>query len=520
MSNKLTSHNHPKSELNMAAKLDFHSFVLLMFPVMHGNAKFYEAPYIEVLTATFQAVSQTPGRNQIINIPPRHLKSFIASVCFPAWILGKYPRTKFMIACHTMGLCTELLNNLRRLMKSEAYQAIFATRIGSKDTEGEFKTTRGGGVLAVSFESAPTGRGCDYLIIDDPIKATEVTPEALSQCEMFYRDALVSRLDEPGSGHIFVVMQRLKPDDLAGRLIAAGGFELLSLPLVATERQEIYYKPAFGSSRTFVREAGDCLNPARFGLEAIEILREQINDEAFAAQYQQSPLVTGGGMVKPEYIRTFEARPWLVTSVVQSWDTATSADKKACFSVCLTWLMHGKEFYLIDVFRERMTAAHLPDKAVELAKRHNAKKILVEEADVGYAVIVALKNAKFNVGPVAKPQKSKVSRLDECIGAFQQKMVAVQSNNTWSKDYIEELLAFPNGRFDDQVDATTQFLNWAIPIALGEKKDPTVRTNPYATRSVSGPGSMVWRIGRGVVRDGAPQNLRPNGKPRFPRGYR
>ncbi|MEP9357080.1 phage terminase large subunit [Xanthobacter sp. KR7-65] len=518
MPNKMTSHNHPKAELHMAARLDFHSFFLLMFPVVHGNIKIEEAPYLEVLTATFQVVSQTPGRNQIINIPPRHLKSFIASVCFPAWILGKYPRTKFMIACHTMGLCTELLNNLRRLMKSEAYQAIFSTRIGNKDTEGEFKTTRGGGVLAVSFESAPTGRGCDYLVIDDPIKATELTPEALSQCERFYRDALFSRLDDPGSGHILVIMQRLKPDDLAGRLIAAGGFELLSLPLLATEREEISFRPAFGSSRTFVREAGECLNPARFSLETIEKLKEQMSDEAFAAQYQQSPLVGCGGMVKMEDIRTFEDRPWLDAAVVQSWDTAVSADRKACFSVCLTWMMHGKDFYLIDVFRERMTADCLPDKAVELARRHKAKKILVEEADVGYAVIVALKNANLNVGPVAKPQKSKVSRLDECIGAFQQKMVSVQSNTAWFKDYLEELLAFPNGRFNDQVDATTQFLNWALPIALGEKKDPTVRTVPYLTRGVTGPGNMVWRIGRGVVRDGAPHNLRPK-RPRFPRGY-
>ncbi|MFG1266198.1 phage terminase large subunit family protein [Xanthobacter aminoxidans] len=519
MSKNSSSANSPKSELYSAARLDFYSFFQLMFPIIHGNSRFDEAPYLEMISAILQSLSQSPGRNQIINLPPRHLKSFIASVCYPAWILGKYPRTKFMIACHTMGLCTELVNNLRRLMKSETYQAIFTTRIGSKDTEGEFKTTVGGGVLAVSFESAPTGRGCDYLVIDDPMKATEITPEALAQCETFFRDALLSRLDDPGSGHILVVMQRLKPDDLAGRLIAAGGFELLSLPLLATEREELSFKPAFGSSRTFVREAGQCLNPARFSVKTIEKLKEQMSDEAFAAQYQQSPLVAGGGMVKVEDIRTFEGKPWLDGVVIQSWDTAVSPDKKACFSVCLTWMMKGKEFYLMDVFRERMTADVLPDKAVELARRHSAKKILVEEADVGYAVIVALKNANLNVGPVAKPQKSKVSRLDECIGAFQQKMVSIQCNATWFKDYMDELLAFPNGRFSDQVDATTQFLNWALPIALGEKKDPTVRTVPYITRGVPGPGRMVWRIGRGVVRDGAPHNLRPKG-PRFPRGYR
>jgi hypothetical protein len=251
--------------IDVLARADLYTFARRMFSIAYPGQEFDEADYLRLLAAVLMKVRVEPGRRQIVTMPPRHLKSYFATVALTAWLLGHNPALNLMIASHTQVLSSAHLRLVRKLMKSELYARIFGTRIGGKDSETEMETAEGGRVLAVSFEAAPTGRGCDGLIVDDPLKADDArSSEALEACERFYRDSLLSRLNHPGKGFVLVVMQRLAQGDLAGRLAETRAFEQLTLPLEATTDEQIEYED-FSGRHDFTRAAGLLLNPKRSG---------------------------------------------------------------------------------------------------------------------------------------------------------------------------------------------------------------------------------------------------------------
>lgn len=458
-----------KDDFHRLARGDFYTFVRIMFPVLYA-APFIDATYIRLLSATLQEVYSEPGRNQIINMPPRHLKSFIASICFPAWLLGRQPSLSIMIACHTLSLSKEHLTGLRKLMRSEEYQAIFGTRIGDKDTEAEFKTTEGGGALAATFETAPTGRGCDHLIVDDPIKADDaLSPEALVKCLDFFRDALSSRVNNPATGSKIVVMQRLAVADLTGRLMNLGGYHLLSLPLEAIEHETIPYK-ILTRTQTFSRAPGEVLNPARMTPEVVEQMKAQLPDTTFAAQYQQRPMADGGTIVKRDQLRFVEYFEPGPGAVVMSCDMASTTDESSSYTVFQVWRFTPDEiFELHDLRRFRIPPERAGAEALLFAQTYKPHIVLVEDMNAGLLVADTLKRAGLCVDTI-HPTQSKEQRLLRCLAAFHSMKVRLPREAPWLEDFLAELLAFPGSRHDDQVDATSQALNFAIRYFQGEIK--------------------------------------------------
>lgn len=395
-------------------------------------------------------------------------------------------------------------------MKSDVYQQIFPTRITGKDSETEVETNQGGRILAVSFEAAPTGRGCDGLIIDDPIKSNDANSfEALDVCYNFYRDALLSRLNNPAKNFILVVMQRLAMGDLTGRLEETKIFKQLSLPLQAEEDERISYTSVTGA-KEFIRAKGVPLNPTRMTEAQIQELRRQWHPAAFDAQQQQRPHGAGEVLIRSEWLKYYDA-PMRDGIVVQSWDTAGSESETASFSVCLTWRMKPNFFQLVDVFRERIHRDQLSAKAVELAKKHNPKYIFVEDASSGHLVATMLRS-QYNRDRVflRRPSMSKAQRLEAYSCAFIQNAVWLPHAAPWLEEYRSELLSFPNGRHDDQVDATTQYLSWAIPASLGERVDPPLHLyEHYIAPGVDGGMPTHYQIGRSIVRTNDVVSERP-----------
>jgi len=487
-----------KEVLKQAARSDFFTFVAMMFEVLHPGDKLEGAAYLRLTAATIQTMAETPGSRQIVNMPPRHLKSFICAVALPAWLLGRDPSMKLMIASHTLPLSVAHVRAVRKLMKSDRYCSIFTTRLGGKDTESEIETTSGGSVLAVSFEAAPTGRGCDGLIMDDPMKADDAdNPQALEACANFFFGALSSRINHPSRGFILLVMQRLAIGDLTGKLLETGAYQQLSLPLVATEDEYVEYEDRTGR-HIYRRPAGECLNPGRMNDHALHELKAGLPDRVYATQFQQAPHNAVGSILKEEWFSFLDAPIPEDGTIVQSWDTAAANSQGSAYSVCLTWKMHTDRFELIDVFRERLLPNDLASKAIMLASQYRPRRVLVEQASSGYAVSVALKFKGHTVVDIM-PTRSKQERLVQCLGAFQQMLVNVPKAAPWLRPYVDELVTFPSGRYSDQVDATSQFLNWAVPFLTGDRVDKTLSPRKLVTAGVSGGGGPSYRVGRGVV---------------------
>jgi hypothetical protein len=166
--------------LGAVLRSDFYSFVQAIFPIVSPNAAFVPNWHIEAIANALTRVLNGEIKRLIITVPPRNLKSICASVAFPAFVLGHDPTKRIIGVSYSEGLACKHANDCRAVMRSAPYRRLFPnTRISStKNTELEFATTRGGNRLATSVGGTLTGRGGNFVIIDDPMKPQEAYSEA------------------------------------------------------------------------------------------------------------------------------------------------------------------------------------------------------------------------------------------------------------------------------------------------------------------------------------------------------
>ncbi len=171
---------------------------------------------------------------------------------------------------------------------------------------------------------------------------------------------------------------------------------------------------------------------------------------------------SGGALIRRKWFRTYTATPSRESGdqIVQSWDTAAKADNRNDFSVCTTWLKRKSDLYLLDVQRKRLEFPDLRRFAIKHAKAFKASSILIEDASTGQSLIQELRNEGLR--PIAiKPDRDKVVRLEAQSAKIEAGHVLLPRTAPWLDDFLLEILAFPYGRFDDQVDSVSQFLAWA-----------------------------------------------------------
>ena len=197
--------------------------------------------HLEVIAAKLTAVRQGKIRRLIINLPPRHLKSLMASIAFPAWCLGHDPSAQILCVSYAQDLADKLARDCRSIMMSPWYRQIFPTRLAPhRQAVQEFITTRQGYRLATSTGGVLTGRGADIILIDDPLKPEEALSDAQRKAaNEWYDHTLYSRLNDKRHGAIVIIMQRLHEDDLVGHVLAQEGWEVLSFPAIA-EADEVH----------------------------------------------------------------------------------------------------------------------------------------------------------------------------------------------------------------------------------------------------------------------------------------
>jgi predicted phage terminase large subunit-like protein len=301
------------------------------------------------------------------------------------------------------------------------------------------------------------------IVVDDPLNAAETHSEtARKKLIDWFGGTLVSRLNDKTRDPIIVVAQRLHEDDLPGYLLRAGGWEHLSLPAIAVERERI----PIGPDRYHMRRPGDALHESREPLEVLEQIKAEIRGLKFSAQYQQQPVPLEGNLVRREWFKPYDALPPRAynTRLVQSWDVAATTGNSSDYSVCTTWLVCNGDFYLINVFRERLAYPALRRKIIELAKEYGAETILIEDAGFGLNLLQDLSTEKPDWLPHPlgiKPLSTKLERLEAQTAKIEAGHLRIPKEAHWLGAFLHEMLAFPNGRHDDQVDSVSQFLQWA-----------------------------------------------------------
>jgi predicted phage terminase large subunit-like protein len=446
---------------DVVCQLDFASFIRKAFQTLEQSSEFLPNWHIEALAYQLEQVRRGKVKRLNVNLPPRMLKSFICSVAFPAFILGLDPTKRVIVLSYSIELAIKLSNDFRALVNSHWYQSLFPnTRISrTKNTEFEVVTTHNGYRLGGSIDGSVTGRGADILIIDDPMKPMDALSDSKRQRVIdLYYTTLHTRLNNKLTGAIILVMQRLHPDDLAGTLLRSSeGGTSLSVSAIAEQEEKIQ----ISDKRYYHRQNGEVIQPEREPKWVLESIRSTIGSDTFAAQYQQAPIPPGGVMIQRRWVCRYDSLPDRTPSdpVFQSWDTASRDGGLNDYSVCTTWLIQGGKYYLMHVLRKRLDYPTLKAQAIAHARAYNPNRILIEDSgsSVGTALVGELKKAGLPAIAV-KPERNKKTRMSIQSAKFENGLVFLPKQAPWLQDYEAELFAFPNVRFDDQVDSTSQAL--------------------------------------------------------------
>jgi predicted phage terminase large subunit-like protein len=466
------------------AERSFYEFVLQAWHVTEPVTPFVDGWHIGAIIEHLEAVSLGQIRNLLINVPPRHMKSLLVSVFWPAWEWIRNPHLRYLYSSYAASLSIRDSVKCRRLIESPWYRSRWADRFAlttDQNTKGRFDNNRTGYRLATSVGGAVTGEGGDRIVCDDPHNVQEAESDSIRSSTLEWWDvAMSTRQNDPKTTAMVVVMQRCHERDLAGHLLEKGNWEHLCLP---AEYEGSRRKTSIGFQDPR-RHHGELLWEERFGPQEIQELKVNLGSYASAGQLQQRPSPSGGGIFKREWFRYWQLRganlppvevrlgdgtvklvqpvdvPAGVDEQIQSWDCAFKDLDTSDFVVGQVWARKAGAFLLGDQVRARMNCPATVRAVYTLTQKWpNTLAKLIEDKANGSAVIQMLTNQVPGLLAV-NPQGGKVARAAAVSPLVEAGNVYLPHPlyAPWVNDFIEECIAFPNGAHDDQVDAMTQAL--------------------------------------------------------------
>ena len=306
-----------------------------------------------------------------VNIPPRHGKSQLVSIFFPAWFLGRNPNKKVMMVSHTTDLAVDFGRKVRNLIATDEYLSIFPTVRLASDSKsaGRWNTNSGGEYYACGIGSSIAGRGADLLLIDDPHSEQDVINgnfEVFEKAYEWFTFGARTRL-MPG-GRVAIIQTRWHMDDLTGRVVRDMG---------QNERSDQYEVVEFPAILDVVDEktnksAQKPLWPEFFDLDALLRTKASMPVFQWNAQYQQEPTAEEAALVKREWWQMWQKEsPPTCEYIIMSLDAAAETHNRADFTALTTWGVFLNEevnnynIILLNSIKKRMEFPELKDLAME-----------------------------------------------------------------------------------------------------------------------------------------------------------
>ncbi|MBR2141495.1 MAG: phage terminase large subunit [Rickettsiales bacterium] len=449
------------SILNLKRKIYSNSlsyFTQRSFHIVNCGCEYLHNWHIDAITTTLEEIYNGNIKRLIINMPPRYLKSMCVSVAFPAWILGKNPEKRIIVASYSEKLTIKHSTDCRIIMESEWFKNIFTDCILSKSQNEKYKfsTTKNGYRFATSIGGTLTGEGGDILIVDDPHNPQQVLNHKYRQKVLdWYSNTFSSRLNDKKNGAIIIVMQRLHQDDLSGYLLNkdGDGWFHLNLPIIFEDGCDI----KVGNFHKHINK-GELLFEKREGFKEIEKIKKDMGIYTFNAQYQQKPMLLDYGIFKQQWLKYFNDDVTF-ENIYLSFDTAIKTGINNDPTVCTVWGIYNNKYYLVDLYRDWLEYPELKRKSLELINRWKPMAVLIEDKASGQSLIQDLKKEQYNIIAI-KVTKDKITRFASVTPIFESERILIRENANWLFDLEYELISFPVGKHDDQVDSISQFLNW------------------------------------------------------------
>ena len=400
-----------------------------------------------------------------VNIPPRHGKSQLVSIFFPAWFLGRNPNKKVMMVSHTTDLAVDFGRKVRNLISTDAYQAIFSTVQLASDSKsaGRWNTNAGGEYYACGIGSALAGRGADLLLVDDPHSEQDVINGNFSVFEKAYEwFTFGARTRLMPGGRVAIIQTRWHMDDLTGRVTRdmaqnerADEYEIVEFPAILEvedkETDDIVEKPLW---------------PEFFDLEALLRTKASMPTFQWNAQYQQTPTAEEAALVKREWWQIWEQeRPPSCEYIIMSLDAAAEKHNRADYTALTTWgvfLYEETEAYniiLLNSIKQRMEFPELKEMAMEEYAEWEPDAFIVEKKSSGTALYQEMRRMGLPVSEYTPHRGSgdKLARLNSVSDIVASGLVWVPPTR-WAEEVVEEIAGFPFMSHDDLVDSTVMAL--------------------------------------------------------------
>jgi len=437
---------------------------LSFFAEYTSRGRWKPAPHLVLIAKIIQDRLEQGGARMILTVPPRHGKSNLVSERVPPFIIGDHPDWRVMLASYEASFAASWGGKARDIME-EYGDELFGLKVKDDSSAKASWGIEGheGGMTTAGVGGPLTGKGANVLIIDDPVKNDK---EANSQV---YRDAVwewfrataYTRI-EPG-GSCIVIMTRWHEDDLVGRLIKdaeEGGekWEVINLPAIA------------GEDDLMGRAEGEALWPERFPVKELARIKRMLGSYWWAALYQQTPQAEDGEIFKRSQFRYFyddgmyfvlhkpegEKRFQVADcEIFQTCDAAATEKESSDYFVLGTWAVTpDSDLLLLDLFREKAETTKHEEIMKNGLLRWKPFSQFVENATYGLALLQALVKKGYPVQPL-KADKDKVSRARTMAARYEVGTVYHRLGAPWLTDYEDEMIAFPRGAHDDQVDVAS-----------------------------------------------------------------
>lgn len=434
---------------------NFNLFLRFAFRELAGNREFVPGWHLDAMEHQLHRMLAGDNLQLIVTLPPRHMKSIMISAAWVAWLLGRAPQTRFICASYNLELAEKHARDCLKIIESSWYARAFPNMRLTKRAVLDFETYAGGGRFTTSVGGPATGRGGDWIIIDDPIKADDALSEAVRQTtQEWFSNTIRHRADDERT-RFLMVMQRLHEDDPAGYLLRAGGWQELRLAAIATADELV----PLTRGRFRHRREGFALAPGRRSLAKLEQDRAE-QPYVFAGQFQQDPVGRIGAFVMPEWFGTYDVEPRSGITVM-SCDTAIKTTVRSDWSVAIIARFFQGRWYILDVMRERLEYGQLLAAVRERCIRHGVDRLLIEDAASGQQLIQQLRSEHVAgvTYPIAiTPIGDKLLRFEAQASRIQGGQVVLPRSAPWLANFVSEVTKFPGGRHDDQADALAQLL--------------------------------------------------------------
>jgi predicted phage terminase large subunit-like protein len=398
----------------------------------------------------------------LICLPPRSLKSMLCSVIYPAWLLARNEAEQILCVSYGQALADDFGRQTRQLMETPFYTARFGTRLSQDRRAAEqFETTAGGSRIATSRQATITGRGGNFVILDEIMKPDEAQSETMRACVMdWLRGTLVSRANNKADVRMLLGMQRLHEEDPVGHMLVQGGWEPVILPALAIDDEEHHYQVA-GRACVKRRQAGEPLHPERESSETLDEVRRDMGSVAFEAQCQQNPLPAAGHIIKRDWFDYYDQLDTpAMQRTIQSIDTGIKTGASHDYSAIITLGERDGKIFVLDVWRGRLEMPELCRKVIELRDRYRPERVIIEDKGSGTSLMQALRAQWFYEFLPSLPRGSKEERLNAIAPAIENGSVYLPRMAPWLDTFLHEVCGFPAAKHDDQVDALSQGISW------------------------------------------------------------